>query len=83
MNIMTQDQNFKTWQCKCAEEDISRLSHHVLGIKSNTTSDWETERWELHQIEAWLPKSHIFLIMFDRVWQKLFNIKPVSILKLF
>ena len=79
VNILTKDQNFKTWQCKCAEEDISRLSHHVLGIKSNTTPEWEAETWDIGQIEHWLPKTHIFLIMFERVWQELFNINSVSI----
>ena len=79
VNILTKDQNFKTWQCKCAEEDISRLSHHVLGVKPNTTPEWETETWDIGQIEAWLPKTHIFLNMFERVWQELFNINSVSI----
>ena len=78
MSILTRDQNFKTWQCKCAEEDISRLSRHILGVKPTTTPDWETERWEFDQIEKWLPKSHIFLIMFERVWQELFKITSVS-----
>ena len=79
VNTLTKDKNIKTWQCKCAEEDISRITFSVLGIKSVAMTELESETRSVDDLEKWLPKSHIFLIMFERVWHELFQISSVSL----
>ena len=82
VNTLKKDTNYQTWQCQSAGEDISRIAFNVLGIQSNTVTELEGKQWSVNDIEAWLPKSHIFIIMFERVWHELFKISSVSNKKL-
>ena len=79
VNTLKKDTNYQTWQCQSAGEDISRIAFNVLGIQSNAETELEGKQWSVNDIEAWLPKSRIFIIMFERVWHELFKISSVSL----
>ena len=83
INTLKKDRSFQTWQCRCAEEDISRIAFNVLGIKPSPLTELEEVRRSVNDIEEWLPKSHVFIIMFERVWHELFQISSVSTYRIF